>query len=279
MTWVRLDDQWADHPKFLDVGDYGQLVWVKGLSYAARYLTDGFIPARAVSKFLQATRHVRGAVAELVKAGLWVPAEGGYQVHDYKDYQPLASQVKAERVATRERVKRWRERQFNTDGNDVTNGVSNGLRAGAHAGAGQGSGSESGSGSPTLPGRSELEAELRKHPVFASLSAEVLARQQAEFMITAPQKLDWVIRAISDCAAAHSALGLTAPELQRKLVGYMRNARKPRVTEDEPTATRKVVEFKEDPAHRERARLAREEKDRVIAERLAREAAQKAGAK
>jgi hypothetical protein len=92
-----------------------------------------------------------------------------------------------------------------------------------------------------LPGLTELEREIRRHSVFASLNAHTLAEQHAGWMVTAPQKLAWAIRAIDDCAAAHTALGLTAPELQRKLVSYMRNARRPKdekpvraVVESEP---------------------------------------------
>jgi hypothetical protein len=95
---------------------------------------------------------------------------------------------------------------------------------------------------PLLPGSKEIEAEIRRHPVFASLNAHTLAEQHAGWMMTASQKLAWALRAIDDCAAAHTDLGLTAPELQRKLVGYMRNARRPKdekpvrvVVESEPS--------------------------------------------
>ena len=46
---------------------------------------------------------------------------GGYQIHDYAEYQPSREKVVAERKKTAERVNRWRER------NGVTNGVGNGV--------------------------------------------------------------------------------------------------------------------------------------------------------
>jgi len=140
MTWVRLDDQWIHHPKFYNVGDHGQLCWLKGLTHASGLLTDGFIHDRATSSFLRSRRQLKSAIAELVAAGLWIPVEHGYRIHDFQDYQPLKAQVKAEREATNERVKRWRERQSNgvtlAVTNPVTNGLVNGLRGGARVGPG-----------------------------------------------------------------------------------------------------------------------------------------------
>src|SRR5690606_5177208 len=34
----------------------------------------------------------------LVKVGLWEPAEGGFQIHDYLDYNPSADDVRAEQA-------------------------------------------------------------------------------------------------------------------------------------------------------------------------------------
>lgn len=142
MTWVRLDDQWADHPKFADVPDLAQLVWVKGLTHCSRYLTDGFIKDSVIPRLLKSGKASRKAAAELVQAGLWEVVPGGCQVHDYSDYQPLAAQVKAQRSANRERVKRFR----NAGGNGVTPGITNDdemplARTRARVGTGSGSGS------------------------------------------------------------------------------------------------------------------------------------------
>ncbi|MCZ4069242.1 hypothetical protein O1W71_16350 [Microbacterium sp. H37-C3] len=47
-------------------------------------------------------------IRELHQAGLWVPAEGGWQFRDWADYQPLKEDVEAERDAARERMKKVR---------------------------------------------------------------------------------------------------------------------------------------------------------------------------
>jgi hypothetical protein len=50
VSWVRLDDQFADHPKVTTAGPLAGWLYVCGLLYAARYLTDGFIPTAHVAR-------------------------------------------------------------------------------------------------------------------------------------------------------------------------------------------------------------------------------------
>ena len=50
MPWVRLDDQFPDHPKSLAVGPLGSWLYICGLAYANRFLTDGFIPERQTKR-------------------------------------------------------------------------------------------------------------------------------------------------------------------------------------------------------------------------------------
>jgi hypothetical protein len=47
----------------------------------------------------------------LVEVGLWEVSEGGYQFHDWDDYNPTRVEVKADREAARERMKRLRSRE------------------------------------------------------------------------------------------------------------------------------------------------------------------------
>jgi hypothetical protein len=39
MTWIKLDDQAVDHPKIASLPDRAFRWWVRGLSYASRFLT------------------------------------------------------------------------------------------------------------------------------------------------------------------------------------------------------------------------------------------------
>jgi len=130
MPWVRVDDHFDEHPKMARVGPLGWAMWVAGLAYCNRNLTDGFIPwsvaMRLVSwEFLSphpsdgttlvwtigigTGAHGEDVTCEyviglLVDACLWTEVDGGYRVHDFKDYQPTRDEVLAER-------KKWAARQ------------------------------------------------------------------------------------------------------------------------------------------------------------------------
>lgn len=108
MAWVKVDDQFTDHPKAVEVGPLGVALWLAGMCYCNRFLTEGFIPAAAVPRLM----HFEGlatheeVVERLVAAVLWEPTEGGYIVHDYHDYQPSKEQVEAAREQRREAGKK-----------------------------------------------------------------------------------------------------------------------------------------------------------------------------
>lgn len=133
MTWIKVDDHFDEHPKLAAVGPVGWGVWLAGLAYCNRNLTDGFIPysiaegigggwlvrtpaddpddRTALREQLEQVWHISRTsgmsgedmdaqwVADLlVYYGLWEPVRGGYRVHDYSDYQPTKAVVLAERA-------------------------------------------------------------------------------------------------------------------------------------------------------------------------------------
>jgi len=110
MGWVKLDDGFFRNPKVLQVGRDAKVLYLAGLCYSGSALTDGFIPANA-PKVLAADAEVASAkrpVEELVQAGLWIPVEGGFQVHDYLEFNQSAERVRANRDAAKERMQRNR---------------------------------------------------------------------------------------------------------------------------------------------------------------------------
>jgi hypothetical protein len=138
VTWVRLADDFYDHPKVLAAGPLAGWLWIAGIAYANRYLTDGYLPSAAVRRLTDLDDPFRLA-AKLVDVGLWELADGGYGIHDYATYQPTAEAVKTERERTAERVAEWRRRQKSTavtaaSGTGVTNGRTNGAPGPARPG-------------------------------------------------------------------------------------------------------------------------------------------------
>ena len=85
MAWVRIDDGFPDHPKALEAGPLACWLYVCGIAYSNRYLTDGFIPERQVSR-LSECRKPFALASVLVSVGLWERVENGYQIHDYLEY-------------------------------------------------------------------------------------------------------------------------------------------------------------------------------------------------
>ena len=109
MSWAKFDDQFYDHPKIRSIDPLAAFLWVCSISYSARHLTDGFVPQtmpRALIN-LEEKPHTKtlldALVRQLLKVGLWHKAEGGYQVHDYLEYNPPKAKVLAGRARDRGR--------------------------------------------------------------------------------------------------------------------------------------------------------------------------------
>lgn len=95
--YVRVDTKFASHPKVLDIGPLGEAMWLRGLCYAGEQMTDGFVP----TGFIRRMGDIPDALAvasSLVAAGLWSEVEGGFQVHDYLDWQRSRSEI--EQIST-----------------------------------------------------------------------------------------------------------------------------------------------------------------------------------
>lgn len=125
MTWVKLDDSFPNHPKVLAAGENAAWLYVCGLCYCSQHLTDGFIPAAALSR-LTSLSGVRKLAQRLVEVGLWLSAPGGWHVHDYDAHQRTRAQVEAERDGAAARMRRMRDAR--RDG--VTGGASDAVTSG-----------------------------------------------------------------------------------------------------------------------------------------------------
>jgi hypothetical protein len=123
---VKLDDCFSDHPKVEQAGDLAAWMYVCGLQYCSRALSDGFVPATRVPRLTGLSRPMKLA-EKLVEVGLWEPVDGGFQVHDYAEHQRTAEQIKHQRQTTANRVTRHREqRSRNGVTGAVTRTVTNG---------------------------------------------------------------------------------------------------------------------------------------------------------
>lgn len=112
MTWFKVDDSFSDHPKMFDAPDCAVALWTRAGSWAARNLTDGFVPSKMPVRLCDDPEK---AVQELVDRRMWKRVKGGYQFHDWDDYQPTREAVEKDRAAARERMKKLRSSRSNPD--------------------------------------------------------------------------------------------------------------------------------------------------------------------
>lgn len=90
MTWVRIDDGFAEHPKVVGLSDAAFRQHVVALCYAGRRDTDGDIP--------KAAPFIRKKLSkELVDAGLWDEIPTGFAIHDFLIYNPSAERTRSRR--------------------------------------------------------------------------------------------------------------------------------------------------------------------------------------
>jgi hypothetical protein len=115
-TWIKLHDNLFENPKILAAGDDAALLYIQGLLYCSRNLTDGRIPTPAL-RMLTARKDARTLARILVREGLWIETATGWEVHEYLLHQRSKATILKEREGTRNRVAAFRERKRNGGGN------------------------------------------------------------------------------------------------------------------------------------------------------------------
>lgn len=111
--WARLDDSLLDHQKIYLAGRaFGRNgraaalgFYCASLLYSSKHLTDGYLPKAVVEGMGFADQPLKAAET-MVKVGLWEAVRGGFRVHDFHDFNPLAADVQEKRRKDRDRKKR-----------------------------------------------------------------------------------------------------------------------------------------------------------------------------
>lgn len=108
MAWLRIDDRVRTHPKIAKAGPSAAWLWLCGVCYCREHLTDGFIPDAAVPALAMNLPSPKKHAARLVEVRLWEAADGGYQVHDFLDWNPSRSEVMSLRDKERDKKRTQR---------------------------------------------------------------------------------------------------------------------------------------------------------------------------
>jgi hypothetical protein len=113
MGWVRLDDDFYDHPRFAAIDALAIGWWVAGLAWSNRNLTDGRIPKNRARMLLplDGLAYVSGSysgedakaaavIDQLESAGLWEDDGTAYVIRDYHQYQRSSDEIRGANIAT-----------------------------------------------------------------------------------------------------------------------------------------------------------------------------------
>ena len=122
MTWFKVDDGLAFHPKAVAAGNAAMGMWVRAGAWSAQQLTDGFVPDHMIGA-LGKTAQAKA----LVTAGLWQREDGGYRFWQWQQRNPTRRDVEADREDAKERMRKAREGK--RSGNVRAD---NGARSGEH---------------------------------------------------------------------------------------------------------------------------------------------------
>ncbi|MEO8483095.1 MAG: HNH endonuclease signature motif containing protein [Acidobacteriota bacterium] len=111
MPWARIDDNAGGHAKLLALSDGAYRLWVAGLIYCQRNLTDGAIPRHVIPTFGVRAKNVQLLIAHELCASLvpgrsplWHITETGYQVHDFLDWNESREAVSIGRLTAKQRM-------------------------------------------------------------------------------------------------------------------------------------------------------------------------------
>ncbi|WP_405561891.1 hypothetical protein [Streptomyces sp. NBC_01180] len=138
MPWVRLDDRFPSHRKVALLSDRAFRLHITALCWSSENLTEGKI-LDAELRVIAHIRNTKAAAKELEERGLWDRVEGGWELHDFLEYNPDKAKVQADRDSNAARQKAFRDRKKaereakkaggesanNPDRNGVTAPVSN----------------------------------------------------------------------------------------------------------------------------------------------------------
>lgn len=119
LKWIRIDTQMFENPKLLYLKEDKQfraiVVHLEGMAYSGRHALAGYIP-KAALRIIGATA---ADARRLVEAGLWNPAPGGWEIHDWAEHQLSAEDMEKRRERAQKGAKaRW-DRGRTRDGNVV----------------------------------------------------------------------------------------------------------------------------------------------------------------
>lgn len=126
MVWFKVDDKFHSHSKVRKVlaeEPAALALWVVAGSWSSDNLLDGFVPDHQLQWLLPA--RADELAHKLVTARLWRRVRGGYQFHDFADWNKTKEEWLALKEARAEAGRRGGVSSGNTRSNGQANGSAN----------------------------------------------------------------------------------------------------------------------------------------------------------
>jgi hypothetical protein len=132
LTWSRFDDAAPSHPKARLAGNEAWGLWAAAIMYCNRYLTDGVVSLRALSreclpepiseaKAKKLASRLCDAKMRADGKGLFSEVDGGYLINDFLIWNPSKADVESKREADRERKRN--PKGLRSDSNRIPDGI------------------------------------------------------------------------------------------------------------------------------------------------------------
>jgi hypothetical protein len=114
MSWARLDDQMAFHPKVVMAGNEAVGAWARAIAWCAAHLTDGVVPWHVAITIASKKTWMKLIEIGLIDDG----KDPNYLiVHDFLTYNPTAESVRRERARKARNIADMRCRRRSVTGN------------------------------------------------------------------------------------------------------------------------------------------------------------------
>lgn len=110
MGWAKLDDLYPWHRKVRRLTDAAFRLHTTAIAMCARDETDGLVTLEDIGEMPSIKRPER-SIEQLLAHGLWEVVDGGWEVHDFLEYNPSHEQKVRDRARAAERQRARRERQ------------------------------------------------------------------------------------------------------------------------------------------------------------------------
>jgi len=127
MAWVRIDDQFYDSEKWDGAPAESVGLWVAAIAWCNRNddradAAEGIIPTFKLQSLVK-VRNFKATVADMVARRALYEVDGGYQIHDYCEYQQT-EKVRAIRDKRREAGRKGAAKRWGgDDGKPIANAI------------------------------------------------------------------------------------------------------------------------------------------------------------